>query len=208
MKDYTGLKSGRLTVIGFSHKTPTNHVYVKCKCECGKEIVVRASCILRQTTKSCGCYALEKNKERSTKHGMYGTRLYSIWAGMRRRCYDPKVDAYKYYGARGITYCEEWDNFKHFYKWAMENGYKDNLTIDRIDFNGNYCPENCRWVDNLAQARNRGDNKRVTFNGITLCLSEWAEKFKINYETFLSRLRRGYSFEEALFHKKHSIRRL
>ena len=205
MKDYTGIKSGRLTVIGFDHKTPTNHVYVKCKCECGKEVVVRASFILHQTTKSCGCYAAERKKEKSTKHGMFGTRIYNIWMGMKRRCYDPKTDGYKFYGARGITFCDEWNDFKPFYEWAMENGYSDDLTIDRIDSTGNYCPENCRWVDYKSQGRNKRSNTRATYNGVTLCLSEWAEKFGIKYETFLSRLRRGYSLEEALMHKKYSV---
>ena len=207
MRDYTGMRSGRLTVIGFDHKTPSNHIYVKCKCDCGNEVVVRASCILRQTTKSCGCYATERNKEKSTTHGMFGTRLYNIWAGMKRRCYDPKTQGYRFYGARGITFCDDWKNFEPFYEWAKNNGYSDNLTIDRINPKGNYCPENCRWVDYKAQARNTSANKIVTYNGLSLCLAEWAERFKINYETFLSRLRRGYSFDEAIHHKKYSIRR-
>lgn len=205
MRDYTGIKSGKLTVIGFDHKTPTNHIYVKCHCECGNDVVVRASSILRQTTKSCGCYAKEKSKIKATKHGMFGTRLYNIWAGMKRRCYDPNVETYRFYGAKGINFCDEWKSFDAFYEWSKKTGYNDSLTLDRIDSKGNYCPENCRWVSGLDQARNRKNNKKVTYNGLTLCLSEWAEKFNINYETLLSRLHRGYSFEEAINHKKHSI---
>ena len=203
MKDYTGIKSGRLTVIGFDHKTKTNHVYVKCRCECGNETVVRASSILRKITQSCGCLGREKSKEKATKHGMFGTRIYNIWAGFRRRCYDKKVDAYKWYGAKGITYCKEWDKFENFYEWAKNNGYNDDLTIDRIDVNGNYCPENCRWIPIEEQARNKTSNTVVEYNGEKRCLSEWAEEYNINYETLLTRIRRGFPFEEVLNHEKY-----
>lgn len=202
MKDYTGIKSGRLTVIGFDHKTPTNHVYVKCKCECGNEVVVRASCILRKTTQSCGCLKKDKNREKSTKHGMFSTRIYQIWMGMKRRCYDKKIEAYKWYGGKGIKYDEDWECFENFYKWALENGYDDSLTIDRIDPNGNYCPENCRWISNKEQARNKTSNSVVEYNGEKHCLSEWAEIYGINYETLLTRIRRGFPFEEVLNHEK------
>ena len=203
MKNYVGLKSGRLTVVSFDHKTSTNHVYVKCRCDCGNEVVVRASSILRQTTKSCGCLAAERNKEKSTKHGMFGSRIYNIWAAMKRRCVDSKTQAFKWYGAKGIGFCKEWEQFEPFFIWAKENGYSDNLSLDRIDSNGNYCPDNCRWTTFKQQARNRANNTVVEYNNEKHCLSEWAEKFNINYSTFLTRLRKGYPFEKALLGKEY-----
>lgn len=203
MIDYIGLRSGRLVIISFHHKTKSNHKYFICKCDCGKEVIVRGSSIVQQKTKSCGCLAKEKSKERGTKHGMFGTRIYRIWSGIKRRCYDPKVSAYKWYGGKGINYCKEWESFSNFYEWAKNNGYKDNLTIDRIDVNGNYCPENCRWIDDTEQARNRSNNKIIEYNGEKHCLSEWSEIYNINYETLLTRIRRGFPFEEVLNHEKY-----
>lgn len=198
MRNYIGLKSGRLTVIGFDHKTATNHVYVKCQCDCGNMVVVRASSILRKITKSCGCYAAERNKEKSIKHGMFGSRIYNIWAGMKRRCLDCKLQSFKWYGAKGIRYCKEWERFEPFFDWAKKNGYNDTLSLDRIDPTGNYCPENCRWATCKQQARNKSNNTVVEYNNEKHCLSEWAEKFNINYSTLLTRLRKGCSIEEAL----------
>lgn len=204
MIDYIGLRSGRLVIDRFHHKTKTNHKYFVCKCDCGKEVIVRGSCIVQQKTKSCGCLAREKSKERETKHGMFGTRIYNIWAGLKRRCYDSKVQSYKWYGGKGIKYCKEWEDFSNFYDWAIKNGYNDGLSIDRIDSNSDYSPENCRWVDNITQGRNKKSNKVIEYNGEKHCLSEWAELYNINYSTFLTRLRRGFSFEEALKHKKYT----
>lgn len=204
MIDYTGMRSGRLVVIGFDHKTKTNHVYVKCKCDCGKECVVRASCIKRGTTKSCGCYAHDRNVEHSTKHNGFGTRLYNIWSGMKRRCYDPRTQAYKFYGLKGITYCKDWENFEPFQKWAFSHGYSDVLSLDRIDNSGDYCPENCRWVTQKEQARNKSNNHVVEYKGEKFCTSELAEKCGINYNTFLGRLRKT-TVEEAVNHKKGKL---
>ena len=109
-------------------------------------------------------------------HGLSNTRLYRIWYGMKQRCYNPKNTRYKNYGGRNITVCDEWENdFISFYNWAIYNGYNDNLTIDRIDVNGNYKPDNCRFIDQKTQQRNRSNNHLITYNGKTHCINEWAE---------------------------------
>ena len=139
------------------------------------------------------------------KHGMFGTRVYRIWMGMKRRCYDKNTDSYRWYGKRGVSYCKEWEKFEPFYKWAKSNGYEDSLTIDRIDPNVGYCPENCRWVDIKTQQRNKRSNFILTYKNESHCCSEWAEILGIKYETLLSRKRRGYPVEEILFHKKGKL---
>ena len=133
------------------------------------------------------------------KDGRKGTRLYSIYRGMITRCYNSNTPNYKRYGARGITMCDEWkDNFQTFYDWAMSHGYSDDLTIDRIDNNGNYEPSNCRWVDMKKQTRNNSRNHIVKLNGIERPLIEWTEIYKINYKTVRDRLKRGWNYEKAL----------
>lgn len=125
------------------------------------------------------------------------TRLYNIWRKMKNRCFSPGCDAYERYGGRGITVCQEWSSFKNFRKWALENGYKDDLSIDRIDNNGNYCPENCRWATAKQQMNNKSDNHLITFKGKTQTLAQWSEELEINRYTLFNRIDRGMSVEEA-----------
>ena len=126
-------------------------------------------------------------------------RLYSIWHNMKTRCYNPKAEKFKHYGGRGISVCEEWrTSFKAFYEWAIANGYRDNLTIDRIDMNGNYEPSNCRWVDMLVQNNHSRKNRLITHNGETKTASEWARQYGINRQLFATRIRRGWRFERAI----------
>ena len=133
------------------------------------------------------------------KHGLRNTRLFSIWANIKTRCTNSNSTFYNRYGGRGITICDEWkDNFKAFYDWAMANGYQDNLTIDRIDNNGNYEPNNCRWVTVKDQARNKTNNHLYTINNETKALSVWCEQFNINYKTVRDRLKRGWNIKKAL----------
>lgn len=135
-------------------------------------------------------------------HGGHGSRLYTIWAHMKSRCLDPDGDCYQHYGGRGISICDEWkDSFAAFSKWARANGYADNLSIDRIDCNGNYEPSNCRWVTQQEQLRNTRRTKLITFGGETLCMKDMARKYGVDPVTLRLRLLRGWSIEDALTKK-------
>lgn len=203
-RDITGLKFGKLTVIKFDyyHIQPSGNKvpYWLCKCDCGNFKSVAKSHLLTGHTTSCGCFWKESIKKKLTKHNQSHTRLHDIWMGILKRCYNPNAKRYKIYGAKGIRICDEWKNdFSCFYQWAIENGYKDNLTIDRIDNNKNYEPENCRWVDYKTQARNKSSNTLLTFNGETHCISEWAEITGISAFAISQRLRvLNWSVEKTL----------
>lgn len=121
-------------------------------------------------------------------HHMSGTRIYKIWMSMRHRCQIPSDANYYKYGARGIQVCDEWRDFSVFYNWAMNHGYSDNLSIDRIDNDGNYCPENCRWVTRQVQANNTRRNKLITYNGKTQSLPDWCRELNLNYKTIRTRI--------------------
>lgn len=198
-----GQRFGRLTVVSLHHirkhinknsNRITNKEYYLCKCDCGKEKIIYKYCLGR-STKSCGCLDLEKK----TKHGLYGTRIYREWQRIKRRCYYKKDDSYSYYGGRGIAVCDEWKNdFMAFYNWAMANGYRDVLTIDRINNDWNYEPSNCRFITNKEQQRNKRNNHFIEYKGKKLCLSEWAELFNIDVRKLGNRIRRGWNIKRAL----------
>lgn len=197
--DLSGQKIGRLTVIARVGTSRQREALWLCKCECGNEIIIRGSDVRTRHTISCGCWKRENAKDMLTKHGKRNTRLYHIWSGMKDRCNNPRNIGYNLYGGRGIKVCEEWSqDFMAFYQWASENGYTDKMTIDRIDANGNYCPENCRWETQKAQQNNRRNNHVISFNGGTHTLTEWAEITGIKCSTIYARLKRGWTIERAL----------
>lgn len=127
-------------------------------------------------------------KNSSYKHGQFGTRLYNTWAHMKQRCYNTKNASYQHYGAKGIIVCDEWQEFIPFYDWAMANGYQDDLTIDRIDVNGNYEPNNCRWANIEQQNNNKSDTKLITYKGKTQSLSKWTKELNIKFTTLNARI--------------------
>ena len=140
------------------------------------------------------------------------SRLYSIWAGMLTRCYNSKNPNYKRYGARGITVCEEWKNYLTFESWALNHGYnptakRGTQSIERIDVNGNYCPDNCKWANYKEQQNNTRKNVSITYNGETKTLAQWADAFGINYSTFMSRYYRGWTIERIASTKARNYRK-
>lgn len=194
--DLTGQKFGRLTVI---ERTVSTNKNVKWLCECGNEVSVFGIDLKSGKTQSCGCIHSEQLAERNYKHGLSDTRQMRIWRGIKDRCYNIKNEAYPDYGGRGIIVCNEWLNdFQTFYDWAMQNGYADNLTIDRIDVNGNYEPCNCRWATRKEQNNNTRSNRYITFNGETHTMAEWAKIKSISYGALRQRLYRGWNIEKAL----------
>ena len=166
VKDLTGQRFGRLVVVERGGRDKNGLTTWKCRCDCGETTIETRSNLINGRVNSCGCLSIELSLQRFTKHGKRHTRLYGVWNNMKNRCYNPKVHNYHRYGARGITVCEEWrDNFEKFCEWAISNGYDENApfgkcTLDRIDNDKGYSPDNCRWVDAKTQSNNRSNNRK------------------------------------------------
>lgn len=175
----------------------------RCLCDCGKEVTIRGKCLTSGVSKSCGCLSKESVSTRMSKHMGFGTRLYAVWNSMRQRCNNTRHYAYQNYGGRGISICTEWDDFSVFRDWAISTGYDEKakrgtLTIDRIDVNGNYTPENCRWVNMRTQTNNRRETVRISYNGEDRPLTEWADIVGVKYCTLWKRYKKGLAPEEIL----------
>ena len=210
MKEH-GVQDSRLTVVSRSNNVGSGRkvkaVWL-CRCECGNMIEIRADAI-RFTTLSCGCLQKEvasKNvvsaHNHSKTHGDSKSRLYRIWTSMKTRCYNSNHEAYNLYGGRGITVCDEWrDNYIEFEHWAVNNGYAPNLTIDRIDVDGGYYPDNCRWATPKEQSNNKSNNHAIIVDGICHNVTEWANISGVNRETIYWRIKHGWDAHDAVYKK-------
>lgn len=206
--DFTGERFGKL-IVKYKAFTKNGFPYWHCECDCGNEIDVRVYSLTSGNTLSCGCLQKERAKTKSATHGGRFDRLYGVWTNIKTRCYNQNSSSYKDYGERGITMCEEWKNsYLAFKEWSCANGYDDTAekgkcTIDRINVNGNYEPNNCRWVDAKTQANNTRANVKYKYDGKEYTLAELADKYNINYKTLHLRITRyKMSIEEALKYKK------
>lgn len=195
--DLTGQKFNYLTVEKRLENAIGGISVWLCKCDCGNYTKVRGSNLKNGAVKSCGCL---KHIPYTKTHGMTNTRLYHLWHAMKNRCNNPKVQSYKRYGGRGISVCEQWEkSFISFYEWAINNGYSEDLSIDRIDNNGNYCPENCRWIPLKEQCNNRKTNIVFEYNGEKHNLMQWCKLLDLDYKFIHSRIYRlKWDFERAI----------
>ena len=205
-KDLTGQTFGRLLVLERAGSKNGRAAWL-CECICGNKTVVSGEVLRRGTSKSCGCLKKEVAAKRAsdrapslakanTKHGMCKTRLYGIWGNLKARC---KNKTNNDYGGRGITVCPEWqESFEAFRDWALANGYRDDLTIERKDVNGNYCPENCCWKTKKEQSNNKRNNIKIEYKGKSQTMAQWAAEIGITHMTLWKRLKRGWPIERAL----------
>ena len=201
MIDITGKRFGRLVVKCKSHKDKRGEWHWLCVCDCGNEKTVSGNKLRSGNTKSCGCLQTEFRSSGIRKtHGMTESRLYVSWCNMKSRCNNERNIMFKSYGGRGISVCREWESsFDIFMKWAISNGYKDGLTLDRIDVNGNYQPNNCRWIPSSEQTLNTRRNHLITAFGETKTIKEWADSSGIKYDTIERRINQyGWSAEDAV----------
>lgn len=202
--DLIGRRFGRLIVVErLPNKVKGKSAWSmwRCKCDCGNHTDVLGTSLKNQKTRSCGCLHNEScsaNGKKNRTHGLKSTRLYGIWHGMRLRCYTTTNKDYERYGGRGIKVCDEWQSFEPFYQWAMANGYQDALTLDRIDNDGDYCPENCRWATQKEQQNNRRSNRLITHNGETHTIAEWNRIKGFGKWVIGNRLRDGWDIGSAV----------
>ena len=200
--DLTGKKFGKLYVVEISSKN--KHTKWKCICDCGKEKEVVGCHLKSGKIVSCGCLSKERISNLNKSHLESKTRLYSIWIGIKTRCFNNKCSCFNRYGGRGITICFEWVNsYENFKNWALNNGYNDNLTIDRIDVNGNYEPSNCRWVTNKEQSNNTSKVIKLKYNDNIYSAKELSTILNINYKKFVYGLHKfNYNLDKSIQYAK------
>lgn len=200
--DIIGDKFGRWTVISFSHVDESNILFFNCECSCGTKKKVRKGGLKQGASRSCGCLNLELVRKRAIQKKAKGRvkdeRLYNIWQSMKQRCNDENHSEFQRYGMRGIEVNEKWNNsYAEFKSWALNNGYSDELSIDRIDNDGDYTPSNCRWSTPKEQANNRSNSLNISFEGEEMTLAQWSEKLNIPYSCLYGRLNNGWSVERS-----------
>lgn len=198
------MRFGKLVAI--EPRGTNNHGSVMwlCQCDCGNMTSVSSQYLLSGDTTSCGCFRIERIIDINKTHNKSRTRLYSIWHGIKQRCYNANAKNYGNYGGRGIHMCDEWkNNFESFYTWSIENGFDNGAnryecSIDRINVDGNYAPDNCRWTDAATQNNNSRNNRVFEYDGEIHTMAEWARIYNVKYETLRSRINRGMPFEAAI----------
>lgn len=203
--DLTGHRFGRLVAVERAENAYRRNghpiVQWKCICDCGNYTVASASHLKSGDVSSCGCYYKERRKQIGGKvtHGLSRSRIYNVHKGMKQRCCNPNAPNYRLYGGRGISVCDDWlgpSGFDRFYEWAIQNGYSDSLTIDRIDPNGDYCPSNCRWANTEIQCNNTRKTVRLTHNGKTLSAAQWAKEYGEDRHRIYELIRAGKKTDE------------
>lgn len=200
-KDVIGKRFGKLIAVrqvdDYIAPNGNRHKKFMCKCDCGKTTLTLKDHLVSGKTKSCGCLRKEASK-RMTTHGEIHTRLYRIWGNMVNRCTNPNNPAWDNYGGRGIIVCDEWRSYENFRDWARANGYDNELTIDRINNDDGYYPDNCRWVSDRVQANNKRSNHLIEYNGVTKTMAEWAEVLGVSYRNLHNRIQSlGWSVDRA-----------
>ena len=205
-KDLTGQKFNMLTVIERLPNNSANKVVWKCICDCGNTTTVTTGNLKNGSVKSCGCLV---HIGHTTTHGMGNTKLYGVWGAMKSRCNNHNSRQYINYGARGIRVCHEWnESFESFYKWAVNSGYRDGLTIERVDNNGNYCKENCIWATPKQQAQNRRSCYTFEYGGKKQNLAQWCEELRLDYKLIHNRIfKLHWSFDRAILEPVHTEKR-
>ncbi|MCI8378602.1 MAG: hypothetical protein HFH72_08810 [Lachnospiraceae bacterium] len=200
-KDLTGMKFGRLTVLR-EDKARRKKIYWECVCECGNKKVISGDCLKTGRTKSCGCLDKENRaRAKAITHGMSKTRLYAEWISMKNRCSSNYHESKNYF-KKGISVCKAWRKFEVFAEWAMKNGYKDGLTLDRIDNNKGYSPDNCRWATMKEQENNRSNNVIIEYMGESKTMKQWCDCLGLNYGMVKARKRKGWKVPR-LFEPPH-----
>ena len=225
MDNYIGRKVGRLTVVGIENpeETRLTKIRFRCECECGNVVfhdkyqlfgtnpIQSCGCLQREAASRIGKKTVRALVERQEQNRMTPEikRLHRIWTQMRQRCENPNNHAYEYYGGRGIKVCNEWQKVEPFEEWALANGYTKDLTIDRIDTNGGYSPDNCRWANMLVQGNKTRKNKMITYQGRTQSLADWCRQLNCDYNRIKQRINAcGYTPEQAFELDKYPAQRL
>lgn len=201
-KDITGQRFGRLVAIRPNGEQGKNTKWL-CRCDCGNETTTNVSSLIRGKTKSCGCLRKESTSKRFTKHGGKHERLYMIYSSMKARCNNSKYSHYEFYGGKGVKVCDEWlHNYQDFKDWALQNGYSPELTIDRINVDGDYEPSNCRWITKHEQANNKTNNNFIEYQGETHTIADWARIQGLSYYSLYQRIVvRKWDVERAMTQK-------
>lgn len=199
IKDITGIKYNLLTAVNRIGSNKHNQSIWLCLCDCGIYKKALIGDLNSGHLKSCGCLNIQSRIKTHTTHGLSKkNKLYKVWDAMKARCYNKNHRSYKNYGGRGIFVCKDWQNYENFHVWSISAGYMDGLSIDRVDNDRGYSPDNCKWVEMKEQVRNRRITKTLEYNGELKPLAEWCEVFELDYHKTNQKLLKGWTFEKVL----------